>query len=163
MRKKEREVLDRTEIEAILGEAAVCRIALSDHDSPYIVPVCFGYKGGRLYIHCAREGRKLDILRKNSRLCFEVDIESETVKSPRPCNWGMRYRSLVGFGRAFIIDDAVEKSEALDVIMEHYAGPRGPYPASVLGRTRIVRIRIDEMTGKSGRPLAGGGEGSIQL
>ncbi len=151
MRKKEREILDRTEMETILGKAAVCRIALSDNDSPYIVPVCFGRRGDRLYIHCASEGRKLDILRKNSRVCFEVDIECGPVKSQRPCNWGMRYRSVIGFGRGDILDSGPEKKLALDLIMEHYGGQGGDYAPEVIEKTSIIRITIESMTGKKGR------------
>jgi uncharacterized protein len=151
MRKKERAIQDRGKIEEILDRAIVCRIALSENDLPYIVPVCFGYSNDCLYFHCAPEGRKLDILRKNNRVCFEVDIECEPVKSDRACSWGMRYRSVVGFGTGLIVWDEQEKRQALNLIMEHYGGRRGDYAPEVFGNTTVVKIVIESMTGKKGR------------
>ena len=151
MRKRERAIQDRREIEEILKRAVVCRIALSENDQPYIVPVCFGYRDDCLYFHCAPEGRKLDILQKNDRVCFEVDIEYEPVMSVRACNWGMRFRSVIGFGRGSIVQDDQEKRQALDLIMEHYGGRGGDYAPEAFGITTVVKIVIESMTGKKGR------------
>jgi len=151
MRKKEREISDRTEIAEILARAVVCRIALSANDSPYIVPVCFAHQGDYLYFHCAAEGRKIEILRKNNRVCFEVDIDCEVVKSPQACSWGMRYRSVVGFGLGFILENDVEKKLALDLIMQHYGEEGSTYGPEIIRNTTIVKIVIQSMTGKRGR------------
>ena len=72
MRRKDREIEDRAELESIIGAAMVCRLAMSEDDRPYIVPLCFGYKDGNLYFHSAEEGKKLEILRVNSSICFEI-------------------------------------------------------------------------------------------
>ena len=67
MRRKDREITDWHEIEAILAEAMVCRIGLADESTPYVVPVSFGYDDGSLYIHSAPDGKKLALLTKNPR------------------------------------------------------------------------------------------------
>ena len=77
MRRKDLEVSERAEVEAILAEATVCRLAMCDGDQPYVVPLSFGYRDGTLYFHTAMEGKKLCILAKNNRVCFEVDVDQE--------------------------------------------------------------------------------------
>jgi uncharacterized protein len=149
MRKANREIRDKAAVRAVMEEALVCRIGLSDDGMPYIVPTNFGLGENCLYLHCATEGRKLDILRKNDRVCFEVDLLREISQEPQPCGWGARYESVIGFGRAVFVNDHDEKRAALDRIMEHN-GAEGPfsYPDETLARTAVIRIDIESITGK---------------
>ncbi|MBN2439112.1 MAG: pyridoxamine 5'-phosphate oxidase family protein [Deltaproteobacteria bacterium] len=149
MRKANREIQDKAAIRAIMEEALVCRIGLSDDGMPYVVPMNFGLGEGCLYIHCATEGRKLDILRRNDRVCFEMDLLQGIRQGQEACGWGARYESVIGFGRAVFVDGTAEKKAALDRIMEHY-GAKGPfsYPDETLARTAIIRIDIESLTGK---------------
>ena len=73
MRRNEREITDPKIIEEIIHQATICRIALYDADYPYIVPLNYGYESGALYFHSAKEGKKIDLIRKNSRVCFEIE------------------------------------------------------------------------------------------
>lgn len=149
MRRKEREIKDRAALEEIIKRSPVCRLAMSVDDQPYVVPLCFGYRDGRLYFHCATEGMKLDMLRKNSRVCFEWDLDHALVRSENACQWGMKGQSIVGFGKAFLLDDPESKKEGLDVIMEHY-GAEGPfsYKEKGLHNIFIIKVEIESMTGK---------------
>jgi uncharacterized protein len=149
MRKAEREIRDPADLLAIMQEALVCRIGLSDDGAPYVVPMNFGLGENCLYLHCAGEGRKLDIIRKNDRVCFEMDLLRELKRSETPCGWGARYESVIGFGRAVLVDDAAEKRRGIDRIMNHY-GARGPfvYPDEILAGTEVIRIDIESVTGK---------------
>jgi len=149
MRKANREIKDKAAIRAIMEEALVCRIGLSDNGAPYVVPMNFGLGENCLYLHCAAEGRKLDILRKNDRVCFEMDLLREIKQGPASCGWGAHFESVIGFGRAVIVEAPAEKRAALDRIMDHY-GARGPYayPDDILARTVIIRIEIESVTGK---------------
>jgi len=149
MRRKDREITDRNALQAIMREAQVCRIGLSDDGAPYIVPMNFGLGENCLYLHCATEGRMLDILRKNDRVCFETDLLREIRQGPQPCGWGARYESVIGFGRALFVNGPDEKRAALDRIMDHY-GAHGPYayPDETLAKTAVIRIDIEQVTGK---------------
>lgn len=102
-----------------------------------------------MFFHCATGGIKLDLLRTNNKICFEVDMDHVLVASENACRWGMQGRSVVGFGKAYILGDADSKKEGLDVIMEHY-GATAPfsYKEEVLKRTLIIKVTIDRMTGK---------------
>ena len=149
MRRKEREVGDREAVEAIVSKARVCRIAFSKDDMPYIAPMIFGYKDSVVYVHSAPEGRKIEMLRANPNVCFEVDVDQELVEAEKACDWGMRYRSVIGFGRARIIEDSADMKEALDIIMEHYSpGETYEYPSSMLQRMAVIRIDLDSVSVK---------------
>lgn len=148
MRRSDREITDRAEIEAILAEATVCRIGLTDGNAPYVVPLSFGYENGSVYLHAAHEGKKIDLIRKNPRCCFEADICDRLVKGDNPCSWGMRYRSVIGFGNAEILADPEEKRHGLSCIMQHYGGASYDFSAKDLDAVAVIRIRLDSVTGK---------------
>ena len=148
MRRKEKEIVEKKDIETVIAAARVCRLAMSDNEQPYIVPLCFGYADDVLYIHSAMEGKKLDILKKNNRVCFEIDIDTEVKIGKTPCEWGMRFRSVIGFGKAHFIDDAESKRSALDTIMRQYSNDAFEYPDKVMDKTVVIRVEIESMTGK---------------
>ncbi|MDK2383606.1 MAG: pyridoxamine 5'-phosphate oxidase family protein, partial [Candidatus Korarchaeota archaeon] len=84
MRRKDKEIRDLEEIEEILRRAFVCRIALCEDDRPYCVPMIYCYKEGAIYLHSAKEGKKLEVLKKNNRICFEVEMDVGLVTEGRP-------------------------------------------------------------------------------
>jgi len=148
MRRKEQEITDRATIESIIARSTVCRLALSEDDRPYIVPLCFGYEDNALYFHTAREGKKIDILKKNNRVCFEVDCDHELVTNETACKWSMKYRSVVGFGKASLVNDLEAKRKALDSIMRHYGGRPSDYSATAMDKMLVIKVEIESMTGK---------------
>jgi nitroimidazol reductase NimA-like FMN-containing flavoprotein (pyridoxamine 5'-phosphate oxidase superfamily) len=128
--------------------ARVCRLGLCEGDQPYIVPLCFGYKDNALYFHCAGQGKKLDILRRNNNVCFEVDIDSQVMKADQACDWEMKYKSVIAFGKAVFIKDIESKRKALDVIMHEYSDGTFEYPANAIDNMVVIKIEIESMTGK---------------
>lgn len=149
MRKKEKEIKDENTIESIIKRAGVCRIGLSENNVPYIVPLNFGYKDNCLYFHSAREGKKIDMIRSNNDVCFEIDIDNEVVKGEAACGWSMKYYSIIGFGKAFFVEGFEEKRKALDIIMEHYSDESSfEYPEETVNSTAIIKVKIESMTGK---------------
>jgi nitroimidazol reductase NimA-like FMN-containing flavoprotein (pyridoxamine 5'-phosphate oxidase superfamily) len=152
MRKKEREVTDIAELESIISRSDVCRVAFADKDVPYIVTMNFGYmhgEHGSLYFHCANEGRKLEMIRKNNYVCFELDTDHEIKTGKLACDYGMKYSSIVGFGFVAKVNDNEEKIKGLNYIMEHYAGPgEFSYRTEMLSVTTVLRLDVTEMTGK---------------
>lgn len=149
MRRKDKEITDKREMESIIQKAIVCRIALSDNNMPYVIPVNFGYKDDCLYFHSATEGKKIDILKKNNNVCFEVDIDHEIIEHTSPCSFGMKFLSVIGFGTADIIDEIEKKKEALRVIMDHYAFDNDfEFRERMLNRVVVFQVKINSMTGK---------------
>lgn len=149
MRRANREIVDKSVIRALMEEALVCRIGLCDDGTPYVVPMNFGLGENCLFLHCASEGRKLDILRRNDRVCFEMDFLREIKQGPVSCGWVARYESVIGFGRAIFVENPAEKRFALDRIMDHYhAQGTLAYPDDSLAKTTIIRIEIEKLRGK---------------
>ena len=148
MRRKDQGIIDIAAIEGIIRKAQVCRLALSENDRPYIVPLCFGYKDNILYFHSAREGKKLDILKKNNNVCFEIDIDQELVKGKKACSCSMKYRSVIGYGRAELIEEIELKRQALNTIMQNYFDGFFKYPDEAVNNTSIIKVEIESMTGK---------------
>ena len=157
MRRKDREIRDRAGLEAIFERADACRLAFAAGGEPYIVALNFGYERAGaasgdlpvLYFHCAREGRKLDLMRKAPRVCFELDTDHELVTGPAPCDWGMKYASIVGYGILRELQDSAERQAALKAIMRKYGWKgEGSFKDSVLGTTTVLELRVTELTGK---------------
>ncbi len=148
MRKKENEIIEKSAIEEVIHKSPVCRLGLSDGNMPYIVPVCFGYHNDALYVHGSLEGMKNDFIRKNQNVCFELDVDTEIIEAEKACDWGITYRSVIGFGTASFIEDGDEKRKALDIIMNHYSGRSFEFPETVLDKTAVIKVEITSMTGK---------------
>jgi uncharacterized protein len=148
MRRKEKEIIKEKDIESIIQKALICRLGLSDGEKPYIVPLCFGYQNKTLYFHSSRKGKKLDIIRKNQHICFEIDINAEIIKTENACRWGMKYQSVIGFGRAIIIENFDEKQKALEIIMKQYAEKKFDFSDSAIAKISVIKVEIENMTGK---------------
>jgi nitroimidazol reductase NimA-like FMN-containing flavoprotein (pyridoxamine 5'-phosphate oxidase superfamily) len=148
MRRKDRKITDRAEIEAIIAKAQVCRLAMADKDRPYIVPLSFGYEDNTLYFHSANTGKKIDILKNNRQVCFEFDVDCQLKMGPEACNWGMLYRSVIGYGKASFVESSAAKRQALDIIMRQYGSDLNDYPDAKVRSTVVIRVDIDRLTGK---------------
>jgi hypothetical protein len=148
MRRSEREIKDRAVIDAIIRQCLVCRLGLSDGEEPYIVPLCFGYDGEALYFHSASDGRKINILRKNRRVCFEFDIPEGMKEAEEGCRWGIKYHSVIGFGTAKMMGDQEDKKKALKIIMAQYSDKEYIFPEDIVAKTVVIRVTIARITGK---------------
>ena len=148
MRRKEKEITDKSEIKSIIRKSLVCRLGIADNGMPYIVPLCFGYKDNCLYFHSAREGRKIEILKYNNKVCFEFDGSLEVQSGKAACDWGMQYRSVIGYGKASFVEDPEEKRMGLDAIMAQYADGAFEYSEKALGKVLVIKVEIESMTGK---------------
>ena len=102
MRRNEHELTDQERIDTLIGSCQVCRLGFVDGDRPYIVPLNFGYarEGGRriFYFHGAREGRKMDLARRNGTAGFELDTAHELHEGDAACSYSFRYQSVIGSG-----------------------------------------------------------------
>ena len=152
MRRKDKEIVDEKVMISIIEKAIVCRVAMCWQDEPYVIPMNFGYQDNYIYLHSAREGRKLDILRNNDKVCIEFDADVELIQSQKACKTSVKYKSVLAFGKAVILKDIAEKKRALDIIMHHYYYHNSPsefnYPADALEKVIIIKVKVKKMTGK---------------
>ena len=151
MRRQDREITDRKEIIGIMKSCDACHIAFHNDDFPYIIPLNFGmsYDGEtiKLYFHSAKEGTKLDLLRKNSKVAFAMDCNHNLVmRDNGSCT--MEYESVCGNGTLRLVEDE-EKEFGLTAIMEQYHGEKEcHFPEQVLKMTEVMELTVNEITGK---------------
>ncbi|HTF99317.1 MAG TPA: pyridoxamine 5'-phosphate oxidase family protein [Nitrospirota bacterium] len=161
MRQAKKEIKEHGILEGLLCTIAVGRLGTIGSDgSPVIKPLNFAYDQGKIYFHSAREGEKIEDIKRDPRVCFEVDLPIALVKSTgNPCRAAYLYRSVIAMGRARIIDDEAERIFGLRLLMKKYQPEGGyePYPGDKLGITSVIRIDIERMTGKEDL-----GEGDIR-
>ena len=151
MRRIDKEIIDIEILESILKKADHCVIALSDNNSPYMVPMNFGFKDQTLYLHSSPEGRKIEILKFNNKVSFGVEIKTKLVKNEKACNWGMDYLSVIGDGYAYFIEGYNKKIEALNIIMSKYSDNgfnTFEYSETALNNVSLIKVEVTELRGK---------------
>jgi nitroimidazol reductase NimA-like FMN-containing flavoprotein (pyridoxamine 5'-phosphate oxidase superfamily) len=153
MRRKDREVTDIKDIEEILQLCMTCHVAMVDDGQPYVVPLSYGYcilneNVLEIYFHSALEGRKLDVLRRNDNVCFEISHEGEPIHSETPCNSGYYYSSVIGFGNVSFIEDIKEKCRALSIIFRHQTGKDIIFTHEQAESVCVFKIASVDFTGK---------------
>jgi len=153
MRRKDREITDLNEIESILEKCEVCRLAMIDNNVPYIVPMNFGYELKNdtisLYFHSAKEGKKIDIINKNSLVCFEMDCDNKLVDGENACDYSYCYQSIIGNGTIKLIDDFENKKLALNIIMKKYSNYGNfTYNENAVNAVTVFKIVTNDFFGK---------------
>lgn len=140
--------MEKKDIETIIRKATVCRLGMLDGDTPYIVPLCFGYQDNTLYFHGSVKSRKYALIQKHPKVGFEFDILAEPIPAPSPCDWDMRYQSVVGFGKASMVEGMDEKRQALEIIAEQYEKGNKTFQDNKVRATAVFKVAIASMTGK---------------
>jgi len=148
MRRKEKTMTTEA-IEAFIKNENILRLALSVDNMPYIVPLNYGYKDKTFYIHCALEGKKLDMLEKNKKVCVEIDGSHQLVTGDEACKYTMKFTSVIGFGTAEILSSPIDVKEGLDILMAQFSDMPFTYNEKAMAKVKVIKVTIDEMTGKS--------------
>ncbi|HEX2936683.1 MAG TPA: pyridoxamine 5'-phosphate oxidase family protein [Bacteroidales bacterium] len=149
MRRHDKEIKDPLVIEDIVNRSELCRIGLVEDGMAYIVPLNYGYANGMIYMHSAPNGRKMEILKQNSRVSFEIEFSGEVVKKEEACRWTAKYRSVMGRGTVEIVSEPERKRFGMDIIMRKY-GFEGEinYDDASLSRMVILELKIEAVQGK---------------
>ena len=156
MTKRELQITDLQQIRAILDTAKVLRLGLAVNNEPYVVPMNYGYtmEEGRLtlYLHSAVRGKKLDMLRANPNVFFELDCDLKPFDGVKPCQYGLSYSSIMGRGEAVLVEDAEEKMKAMTVRLKPQTGRDFSFNEELVSIVAVVRIDVAEYTAKH-RPI----------
>ncbi|WP_415238610.1 pyridoxamine 5'-phosphate oxidase family protein [Seleniivibrio woodruffii] len=145
-RSKKRASAEQTEM--MLRSGKVLYLALADGNIPYVVPMSYGYRDGVIYMHCANEGRKLDMLKKNAEAAFSIVPSCELIKKDTSCGWTFNFESVSGSGNVEFVTDAEGKRAALNVLMEHYGKFDNSYPDEMIDVTCVLKLTVKECSGK---------------
>ena len=156
MTRREREVTNLEEIIGILDRAKIVHVGMVDGDRPYVVPMNYGYtlNEGKLtlYLHGAKRGRKLDVLRSNPNVFVEIDTDIVPFEGEVACKYGLCYSSIMGEGIAEIVEDTERKKEALSIFMKTQTNKDFEFDDRMVSVVSIIKIDVNEFTAKK-RPM----------
>jgi nitroimidazol reductase NimA-like FMN-containing flavoprotein (pyridoxamine 5'-phosphate oxidase superfamily) len=144
-------ITDRKVIDDIINRCEACYVAMVDPEQkPYVLPFNFGYQDQIIYLHSAREGKKMDILHKNGQVCiaFSTDHVLRHSHDNVACSYGMKYRSVVANGHVEFIDDFDEKQRILNIVMKKYTGREFTFNAPAIHEVEVYRVVIESITGR---------------
>ena len=156
MTRRERQITDETQIMDILDKGKVLHLGLAVDNEPYVVPMNYGYtkENGKLviYLHSAVRGKKLDMIRTNPKVFFEIDCDLLPFESELPCQYGMSYSSVMGRGTARIVENVEEKKQAMSILMKTQTGKDFTFEDRLVSIVAVIRIDVDAYTAKH-RPV----------
>lgn len=141
-----------TEIEQFLTCARVGRLGVSLKDEPYIVPMGYAYSNGKIFFHTCNKGLKMDSIKRNPNVCFEVDEALSDAST---------FKSVIIFGIAEIIDDEKKMIPYLQELINKYRVPEtfdkymsrpGKNREKELKAVRICVITPRKITGRKLMP-----------
>ncbi len=153
MRRKDREIVDIEKVLEIVKKCDCCRLGLVDDGEAYVVPLNYGYEylDGRLvlYFHCAREGRKIDLIPSQKRVFFEMDGKHELAAGRHSDEYTFLYQCVMGYGRLEIIEDEAGRQHGLQKLMEHYVDERAwSFRPELMQRVHVLRLCVEEWSCK---------------
>ena len=152
-RRKERAMMNPGEMEALLVRRAIGQLATTTEDGPYVVPVNYLFAEGCIYLHSGPKGRKIEALRTDPRVCFLVDEAGPQVTWERGCGISQIYESVMCFGKAEFVEGLEERRRILDMMVHKFvpADASPPLLNVNVGKTAVIKIRVEWMTGKANR------------
>ena len=134
----------------VMDKAPYITVGMTDGDGmPYSVPLSLARTDEKtFYFHCATEGKKLDILRENPRVCLTAVSKCKPTVGPKDGSFTLEFKSAIAFGKAEIVADDNEKREALRAICQRFLpNHMDAFDAAVarsMSRTAVVRITLTE-------------------
>lgn len=141
--------LDKYEIEKVLRQQIIGRLACHANDKTYIVPISYAYDGIYIYGH-TYEGMKIRMMRENPKVCFEVEIMENMA------NW----KSVIAWGEFEELTDSEKRKKATQELLDRTLPiitsetvkitPHWPFPPTDLNKVNgiVFRIKLTEKTGK---------------
>ena len=156
MTRREQQVTDVNEIIEILEKSKIVHVGMTDGDEPYVVPMNYGYilEDGKLtiYLHGARRGRKIDVIKANPKVFYEMCCDITPFEGEVACNYGITYASIMGRGFATLVEDVEEKKQALSILMKTQTGKDFQFEDKLTTVVSIIKIDTLEFTAKK-RPF----------
>ncbi len=144
MRRKDKEITDKTKIDKIINKCEICRLGLSKDNTPYIVPISFGYDGSNIYFHTAHKGQKIDYINSNTQVCLEFETGVNLISNDTlPCKWGFSFQSVICQGAVEELTDLEKANDALNLIMIHYSGKKWDMTEKMVRSVRVWKVPID--------------------
>lgn len=154
MKRKDREITDINKIINTMKKCDVCSLAFFDEEYPYIIPINFGVSLIKdtitLYFHGAKAGKKLELIKKNNKVAFEMNCSHKLLLGEKACDATMEYESVCGNGAIEILNETEEKLEALNCLMNQYSSKaKHEFDNNWVNATTVFRLNVNEIHGKT--------------
>ncbi|MEI7661303.1 MAG: pyridoxamine 5'-phosphate oxidase family protein [Bacteroidota bacterium] len=147
-----RVISEKNELIATILRCQWCHVAMTDlGGKPYLLPMNFGYKDDVIYLHGAKDGKKIDILKQNPDVCinFTTDQQLRYQNEHVACSWSMKYRSVLCYGRTEFILDPDEKSAAMHLVMSQYTTGEFKFNPPSIREVNVWKIRVEKYEGRA--------------
>jgi nitroimidazol reductase NimA-like FMN-containing flavoprotein (pyridoxamine 5'-phosphate oxidase superfamily) len=144
-------ITDKKEILDIIKRSQWCHLAMTDvTGKPYVIPLNFGFRDDVIYMHGAQKGKKIDALKMNPKVCinFSIDHVLRYQSEEVACSWSMKYRSVLCYGKAEFVEDPVEKTSALRIVMAQYSGNEFTFNPPSIREVSVWKIPVEKFEGR---------------
>lgn len=151
MRRTDREITDLNKIIEIIKNNQCCRLGFIDQESVYIVPLNYGYLYNNkhiFYFHEAKVGKKINLIKQNNHIGFEIDNNHQLVEGKTPCQYSMKYQSIIGKGHIELIEDSEEKKLGLQLIMKNVAHQDVTFNNQMISNVAVMKLIVDTLSCK---------------
>lgn len=153
VRRKDREVTNKEDILKIIDKCDSCSLGLCDGNRPYIIPMNYGYTYENhqlvLYFHSGMQGKKLELIKQNNNVCFSMDCSHELVHNEIACRYTMKYESVIGHGKIYVVTEEEEKAQGMQIVMKKYAPDRSfTFEKKHTNIITVLKLVVEEFTGK---------------
>ena len=146
-----KDIVKLEDMEAVIKKCKICRVGMVDGDSPYVLAMNFGYQDQTIWLHCAKEGKKVDVLKRNNKVCIEFDTDHKIFARHEhvACSWRFAYRGVLVYGNALFVDDYDEKMKGLNILMKNFSDREFEYSKPAVDNILVIKIPVDSITGRS--------------
>jgi len=138
-------------MEAILTDGSLGHLAMRDGPGVYVIPINYTYIDGKILLHCALEGKKLDLIRTDPSVCFEVGRQEGTPIPHAGDACDNAFESVICWGAARFIEDIDERCAILEAFQARYETPTrkwDPISPEQAARCGAIEITVTRMTGR---------------
>lgn len=146
MRRKDREITEKSIIDDFIKNEQILRIAFNDDGDIYIVPVNYGYKSQKdicFYFHGAKGGRKYELAKSKPVVGFEIDGKYELLSGGEACEFSANYQSIIGTGVLSLVDDVSEKRMGLNAVMYQTTNKSDwDYSKEMLEKVAVFKLEV---------------------
>jgi len=143
-------IQNREEINEIIRACKTCWLAMSESDSPYILPMNFALDGDAVILHSAQSGRMWETLKKNQKVCINWTLGEELAWQDVKvgCSYRVKSKSVLIEGQVEFIDDFDEKTRCLELLMAQYSKREFKFSQPAVENVGILKVPIEKISAK---------------
>ncbi|MGM0622114.1 MAG: pyridoxamine 5'-phosphate oxidase family protein [Bacteroidota bacterium] len=141
---------NREEIEAVIKLCKTCYVAMSENDTPYVLPMNFALDGDAVILHSAQSGRMWETLKKNPKVCINWTLGEELAWQDERvgCSYRVKSKSAIVEGSVEIVDDYDEKVRCLELFMAQYSDRDFKFNSPAVKNVGVIKVHIEKISAK---------------